>query len=133
MISELTTFKDHLPPLKYGLCVCVCCTCMEATGGCQGPCRQLSAILTSVFLADAGGHSTGYWVLGKHVVTEISPFSWIPQQSHYCPTHGMSTSSSSLLSSLGFSSATQNLTSLYNTLTPLSCGFLFLSLVNVSA
>lgn len=21
---------------------------------------------------------------GKHVVTEISPFSWIPQQSHYC-------------------------------------------------
>lgn len=71
--------------------------------------------------------------LGKHVVTEISPFSWIPQQSHYCPTHGMSTSSSSLLSSLGFLLATQNLSSLYNTLTPLSCGLLFLSLVNVSA
>lgn len=47
-----------------------------------------------------------------------------PSSRTIAPTHGMSTSSSS---------ATQNLSSLYNTLTPLSCGLLFLSLVNVSA
>lgn len=60
-------------------------------------------------------NSTG--VMGKHVVTETSLFSWIPQWWHYCsypwacPQHQLLLAA---LSSLGFLLTIQNLISLYN-------------------